>query len=125
MILDTRLERFLPYRQHFGLDIDSRRWTRCVSLPTSHPESFHPALLNAICLIGSSLDDFNPREHEEHYYKAAREEMQLSLSLCNRMEDWFYTTVLLQGYLLRHARLHGVRWAGFFDIRFLFRNSPY
>lgn len=39
-----------------------------------------------------------------HFYKAARSQMQLSLSLCDRIEDWLYAVAVLMGYTLLRGR---------------------
>lgn len=110
--LVCRLQAFLPYRDHFGMDMDAQRWMWVVTLPTSHPEAMHPALLNAICVIGCSLDPSIPKSWERHFYASAREQMQLSLSLCDRIEDWLYTVAILIGYLLLRGRPRGVSTIG-------------
>lgn len=104
-----RFELLLPYLNHFALDIDVQRWIWTMNLPPSHPESFHPCLVNAICLIGCSLDPRLPKEWEAHFYRSARAQMQQSLSLCDRIEDWMYTTVLLINYMVFRGRPLGVR----------------
>ncbi|KAF8316538.1 hypothetical protein DL93DRAFT_2111194 [Clavulina sp. PMI_390] len=98
------LATILPYRDHFGLDIDVSHWLETINLPLSHPGSFHPCLLNAICLAGTSISGSGETQRvwEKHFYQAARRQMQESLSLCDRLDDWFYTSLLLLGYgLLR------------------------
>lgn len=107
-----RLYAFLPYRDHFGLDMDAQRWMQVITLPTSHSEAMHPALLNAICVIGCSLNPSTPKSWERHFYTNAREQMHASLSHYDRIEDWIYTTVILIGYLLLRGRPRGVSTIG-------------
>jgi hypothetical protein len=65
-----------------------------MSYPSSHPESLHPALLNAIYYSACSSPSF-PSAYRDLFLYRAREEMRVSLSWCDRIEHWLYASIII------------------------------
>lgn len=89
----------MNHYQEYNLDIYVSRWQKALEYPANHPESFHPALLNAIYFSACSLRGAS--NYSDYFQRIAREEMRSSLSLCDRVEHWLYASIILASELCR------------------------
>ncbi|KAF8316587.1 hypothetical protein DL93DRAFT_744018 [Clavulina sp. PMI_390] len=96
---------FLPSRSIYYFLADVSQFTPRISLPSSHPKSVHPCLLNACYLAactsnGGRLGSFKP-----YFLQRTRRFLQHSLMLADRIGDFLWASVIMTVFFARERRL--------------------
>lgn len=74
-------------------------------LPSNDPRGVHPALTNAICLVVCSAFGPEVECYEPYFLQQSREGSRQSLSMMDRVDQYFMAQILEATYLLRMGRL--------------------
>lgn len=74
-------------------------------LPSSHPESLHPALMNAIFLAATMCCGPELRPYEAIFIHRTREELRNSLAFADRLDDFFWASIILIWYFVHSGRM--------------------
>ncbi|KAF8309037.1 hypothetical protein DL93DRAFT_2231218 [Clavulina sp. PMI_390] len=96
---------FLPSRALYYFLVDVPCFVRRVLLPSSHPDSIHPCLLNACYLAactsnGSRLTSFAPS-----FLRRTRRFLQHSLMFADRITHFMWASIVLSVFFARERRL--------------------
>ncbi|KAF9515056.1 hypothetical protein BS47DRAFT_1381714 [Hydnum rufescens UP504] len=94
---------FLPYRDQFNFDLNPQRLEEAMALPSSNPQSLHPALLNAIFLGACSCLGPEVRRHERIFLDRAREHLNQSLAFVDRLEHFLWASAILGWYWIKNG----------------------
>ncbi|KAF8304938.1 hypothetical protein DL93DRAFT_2233306 [Clavulina sp. PMI_390] len=96
---------FLPYRSHYYFFVDVPRFLHCVTLPSSHPDSIHPCLLNAcyLCACGSSRGGLTLLQ--PYFIKRTRHFLDQALMFTDRITHFLWASIILSCFLARERRL--------------------
>lgn len=96
-----RTAEFLRQLPEFRLDVHAPRWRARAELPATHPNSFHVALLSAMSLaVCATRDDVCPN-FVEFFRERTRAQMEIALSLVDRLEDWLYASIILTWFFMK------------------------
>lgn len=97
---------FLRHRIQFGLDLNMKRFLMRLTLPTSHPNSIHPSLLNAMYLIACL---YSPTPEvvalQSRFFAQVRFHLPQALAQVDRLFDYLIATCLLARHYFHQARL--------------------
>ncbi|KDQ19044.1 hypothetical protein BOTBODRAFT_28532 [Botryobasidium botryosum FD-172 SS1] len=85
-IRDPLIEIFMKQRWQYCLEWSAPRFWAAYKLPPDHPDSIHPALLDAMCLLGC----FHSRSSLEKYQDFFYTRVQRSLVECLKNADRLY-----------------------------------
>ncbi|KAF8290499.1 hypothetical protein DL93DRAFT_1087003 [Clavulina sp. PMI_390] len=96
---------FLPYRDHFCFSMDIAYFLRCLSLPSSHPESIHPCLLNACYLAACVLSRGRLSSFEPYFVNKTRHFLEQSLMFADRIPHFLLASMILGSYFRKLRRL--------------------
>ncbi len=95
----------LPFRCHFHFYIFIPRFLYHVRLPPSHPESPHPALLNAIFLAACNIGGDSMSAYEPLFLARIRPCLEQSLFMNDRLVHFMWASVILACYYTRVGRV--------------------
>ncbi len=74
-------------------------------LPSDHPNSIHPALLNSLYLAACSISGGQMSGYELRFLNQARMESEHALAFVDRLVDFMWASVVLASYYLRRGRI--------------------
>ncbi|KAF8304934.1 hypothetical protein DL93DRAFT_412130 [Clavulina sp. PMI_390] len=111
---------FLPYRVQFYFFIDASYFLRCLSLPSSHPDSIHPCLLNACYLAACASSGGTLAFLEPYFIQRTRHFLEQSLMFADRITHFLWASVILGCYFARERRLQECFVVAGSAIRFAF-----
>ncbi|KAF8309034.1 hypothetical protein DL93DRAFT_1796751 [Clavulina sp. PMI_390] len=99
------IELFLPSHAVYYFLVDVPHFVRRVSLPSSHPDSIHPCLLNVCYLAactnqGGELTQFKPL-----FLRRTRRFLQQSLMFADRITHFLWANVVLSVFFAKERRL--------------------
>lgn len=103
IINSTRI--LLPFRCQFHFYICIPRFLYCIRLPPSHPESPHPALLNAIFLAACNIGGGSMTAYEPLFLHRTRSSLEQSLAYADRLIHFMWANVILASYYTRVGRV--------------------
>lgn len=89
---------FLPYRHLFHFERHIPTLFYALRLPSSDPDSIHPALLNAMFLAACScagLTDPELKQYEETFLLRTRAQLDESLAFVNRLTDFLWASLII------------------------------
>lgn len=103
----SRLQIFLPRRLECGFILHLPRFQARLRLPPSDPNTPHPALLNALYLLGClfSPPELNLEPREPDFLSSTRKYLSSALSQTDRLLDFLMASCLLAWYLAARGRL--------------------
>ncbi|KDQ15275.1 hypothetical protein BOTBODRAFT_65632 [Botryobasidium botryosum FD-172 SS1] len=96
---------FLRYRMQFGLEVNMTRFVARLTLPPSHPNSIHPALLNAMYLLAcvyTTSPDIQALEPQ--FLAETRQHLPTALAEVDRLFDYLIASVLIARYYNHRTR---------------------
>ncbi|KAF8309880.1 hypothetical protein DL93DRAFT_2085011 [Clavulina sp. PMI_390] len=96
---------FLPYRSHYYFFMDLPYFLHCLSLPSSHPESIHPCLLNACYLAACESSGGVLTSLQPFFIARTRHFLNQSLMYADRITHFLWATVVLACNFGRRRRL--------------------
>ncbi|KDQ07871.1 hypothetical protein BOTBODRAFT_38432 [Botryobasidium botryosum FD-172 SS1] len=96
---------FLQDCTHFMLQVNMQRFVARIVLPSSHPNSLHPVLLNSIYLLACT---FSPvpgiQALESRFLARTRRHLALALAQPNRLFDYLLASLIVARYYHYRAR---------------------
>ncbi|KAF9515059.1 hypothetical protein BS47DRAFT_826301 [Hydnum rufescens UP504] len=99
------LQIFIDHRSDFLVDIYLPRLHASMHLPLSHPDSLHPALLNAIFLAATLYCGPELQSSVSTFLQRTREGLRNSLAFADRLDDFFWASIILSWYYIRLGRM--------------------
>ncbi|KDQ18962.1 hypothetical protein BOTBODRAFT_480231 [Botryobasidium botryosum FD-172 SS1] len=104
-IRDPLVHECLRHRQvQFPAQWNISRFWFAYELPPSHPESIHPALLDAMCLLGCLHGGNTLKAYEPLFYTRLQRSLYNCLEDADRLLDFIRASTLLAKYCLTTAR---------------------
>ncbi|KDQ20176.1 hypothetical protein BOTBODRAFT_51508 [Botryobasidium botryosum FD-172 SS1] len=105
-IRDPLIDIFLKYQKlYFPAHWDISRFRFLYNLPPSHQESFHPALLDALCLIGSIHGPASLKHYERLFYARLQISLYDCLANVDRLLDFVRASALAAVYCFIKFRI--------------------
>ena len=95
----------LPFRDHFHMLMYPPRLLLRLRLPSDHPNSIHPALLNSLYLAACCISGGQTSGYESRFLNQARMESEHALAFVDRLVDFMWASVVLASYYLRRGRI--------------------
>ncbi|KDQ08526.1 hypothetical protein BOTBODRAFT_563759 [Botryobasidium botryosum FD-172 SS1] len=90
---DSLVKVFIKVRWHYFLEWNIPRFWSAYGLPPSHPESLHPALLDAMCLLGC-FHTRGAHTYENLFYARLQRSLCDSLANADRLHDFMRASIL-------------------------------
>ncbi|KDQ19045.1 hypothetical protein BOTBODRAFT_184834 [Botryobasidium botryosum FD-172 SS1] len=106
---DPLIETFMKMRWQCNLEWNLSKFWTTYRLPPSHPDSIHPALLDAICLIGSLYNPTPIPRCEDLFYARLQRSLVECLSNADRLYDFIRASLLAGLYCCVKKRWHASR----------------
>ncbi|KDQ07178.1 hypothetical protein BOTBODRAFT_120431, partial [Botryobasidium botryosum FD-172 SS1] len=97
----TSIQAFFKHRWQHTFEFDIPRFWAAYILPQSHPDSIHPALLDALCLLGCT---YLKHPEEPLYLSRLKQSLTRSLETADRLFDFLRASSLLATYFYRSGR---------------------
>ncbi|KDQ19011.1 hypothetical protein BOTBODRAFT_28489 [Botryobasidium botryosum FD-172 SS1] len=99
-----RVNVFLKRRSHNFMAWSMSKFWAAYKLPPSHPESIHPAFLNAMCLYGCSYGPSSTRVYEPLFYARLQRSLADCLASADRLHDFMRASALAAVYCFHRKR---------------------
>ncbi|KDQ08527.1 hypothetical protein BOTBODRAFT_69704 [Botryobasidium botryosum FD-172 SS1] len=90
---DSLVKAFIKKRWHYFQEWSIPRFWSAYGLPPSHPESLHPALLDAMCLLGC-MHTRGAHTYENLFYARLQRSLCDSLANADRLHDFMRASIL-------------------------------
>ena len=81
------------------------RLCQAIQLPSSHPNSLHPALSNAVFLAACAFAGPIFASYEDLFLKRANEGLSDSLAFADRLEDMIWASNIIAWYHVKYGRI--------------------
>jgi len=91
-------------RLHFPAQLNMSRFWPAYKLPPSHPESIHPALLDAMCLLGCLHGGNSLQSYEHVFYARLQRSLYDCLENADRLLDFIRASTLAAKYCFTKSR---------------------
>jgi len=101
---DHLVDAFIRHRW-LWLEVYVPRFRESYKLPPSHPESIHPALLDAVCMIGCLHSKSSFHIYAPLFYQKLQASLLQNLSSADRFHDFIRASYLLGRYCFVKKRL--------------------
>ncbi|KDQ21140.1 hypothetical protein BOTBODRAFT_49840 [Botryobasidium botryosum FD-172 SS1] len=95
---------FLAHRWHYATDFNVPRFLAAAELPQSHSSSVHPALIDAMCLLGCMHSGTSFIRYEGLFLKRTTTSLRSALHHASKLFDFIRAEALLGCYYYVKAR---------------------
>lgn len=99
-----RIDVFLSHRWHYATDFNVPRFLAAVEIPPSHPGCVHPALIDAMCLLGCMHAQESFAKYEALFLRRINNSLDQALHNADRLFDFLRASSLLGCYYYVKAR---------------------
>ncbi|KDQ14060.1 hypothetical protein BOTBODRAFT_358526 [Botryobasidium botryosum FD-172 SS1] len=104
-IRDPLIDTFLKHQaRYFPAQWNMARFHSTYILPPTHPQSLHPALLDALCLIGCMYGPEPLRSYEAFFYARLQRSLYDCLAKADRLLDFIRASALVALYSFQRSR---------------------
>ncbi|KDQ19920.1 hypothetical protein BOTBODRAFT_183944 [Botryobasidium botryosum FD-172 SS1] len=107
-IRDPLVDIFLRNRWLSFVELNVARFQSSYKLPPNHSESIHPALLDAVCLLGCLYSRTRLQTYERFFYTRVQSSLYECLANADRLFDFIRASALVTTYCyLKGRRIEG------------------